>query len=281
MRVGLLDQQGNELNLQLSPQKTCKDVTDLVLSVTEINQEFVFENITEKPIPSLLRSLSAPVQMEYPYSREELFFLMIHDNDGFNRWNASQLLAIDVINELQESKSANVPVIIEDAFKGVLENALQDDTIDQAMVAHLLALPTEGFLIEQAEVADVDVIHFVRESLSNHLALELKDLFAQIYNKTNIDEPYKADASSIARRALKNLSLGYLVRTKDSECLETCYKQFNTASNMTDRAAALRQLVNSSCEQGKNLGAQALDTFYQQWQHEPLVVDQWLSLIHI
>lgn len=278
LRVGLLDKQGNELNLELSPQKTSKDVTDLVLSVTEINQEFVFENITEKPIPSLLRSLSAPVQMEYPYSREELFFLMIHDNDGFNRWNASQLLAIDVINELQESKSANVPVIIEDAFKGVLENALQDDTIDQAMVAHLLALPTEGFLIEQAEVADVDVIHRVRESLSNHLALKLKDLFAQIYNKTNIDEPYKADASSIARRALKNLSLGYLVRTKDSECLETCYEQFNTASNMTDRAAALRQLVNSSCEQGKNLGAQALDTFYQQWQHEPLVVDQWFVI---
>ena len=108
--------------------------------------------------------------------------------------------------------------------------------------------------------------------------LSSKNNYRRYYNKTNIDEPYKADASSIARRALKNLSLGYLVRTKDSECLETCYEQFNTASNMTDRAAALRQLVNSSCEQGKNLGAQALDTFYQQWQHEPLVVDQWFVI---
>ena len=210
LRIGLLDQQGNELVLQLDGQKSSKDVTDLVLPVTEASQEFVFENIMQKPIPSLLRSLSAPVRMEYPYSREELFFLMIHDSDGFNRWNASQLLAIDVISELQQSESTAVPVIIEDAFKGVLKNAVHDDTIDQAMVAHLLALPTEGFLIEQAGIADVDAIHRVRESLANHLAVELKDLFAQIFNKTNLGEPYKADAPSIARRALKNVTLSYL-----------------------------------------------------------------------
>ena len=278
LRIGLLDQQGNELVLQLDGQKSSKDVTDLVLPVTEASQEFVFENIMQKPIPSLLRSLSAPVRMEYPYSREELFFLMIHDSDGFNRWNASQLLAIDVISELQQSESTAVPVIIEDAFKGVLKNAVHDDTIDQAMVAHLLALPTEGFLIEQAGIADVDAIHRVRESLANHLAVELKDLFAQIFNKTNLGEPYKADAPSIARRALKNVTLSYLVRTEDSDWLDTCYGQFNTASNMTDRAAALRQLVNSSCEKGQKLGVQALDTFYKQWQHEPLVVDQWFVI---
>ena len=103
--------------MQLDGQKSSKDVTDLVLPVTEASQEFVFENIMQKPIPSLLRSLSAPVRMEYPYSREELFFLMIHDSDGFNRWNASQLLAIDVISELQQSESTAVPVIIEDALK--------------------------------------------------------------------------------------------------------------------------------------------------------------------
>ena len=278
LRIGLLDQQGNELVLQLDGQKSSKDVTDLVLPVTEASQEFVFENIMQKPIPSLLRSLSAPVRIEYPYSREELFFLMIHDSDGFNRWNASQLLAIDVISELQQSESTAVPVIIEDAFKGVLKNAVHDDTIDQAMVAHLLALPTEGFLIEQAGIADVDAIHRVRESLANHLAVELKDLFAQIFNKTNLGEPYKADAPSIARRALKNLTLSYLVRTEDSDWLDTCYGQFNNASNMTDRAAALRQLVNSSCEKGQKLGVQALDTFYKQWQHEPLVVDQWFVI---
>ena len=278
LRIGLLDQQGNELVLQLDGQKSSKDVTDLVLPVTEASQEFVFENIMQKPIPSLLRSLSAPVRIEYPYSREELFFLMIHDSDGFNRWNASQLLAIDVISELQQSESTAVPVIIEDAFKGVLKNAVHDDTIDQAMVAHLLALPTEGFLIEQAGIADVDAIHRVRESLANHLAVELKDLFAQIFNKTNLGEPYKADAPSIARRALKNVTLSYLVRTEDSDWLDTCYGQFNNASNMTDRAAALRQLVNSSCEKGQKLGVQALDTFYKQWQHEPLVVDQWFVI---
>ncbi|GIT22429.1 MAG: hypothetical protein CM1200mP40_21110 [Gammaproteobacteria bacterium] len=51
MRIGLLDQQGNELVLQFDGQKSSKDVTDLVLPVTEASQEFVFENIIRSQYP--------------------------------------------------------------------------------------------------------------------------------------------------------------------------------------------------------------------------------------
>jgi len=47
---------------------------------------------------------------------------------------------------------------------------------------------------------------------------------------------------------------------------------------MTDQAAALRFLVNSRDEEGQSYGEQALEAFYDQWQHEPLVVDQWFAI---
>ncbi|NKB31892.1 MAG: aminopeptidase N [Pseudomonadales bacterium] len=278
LKMGLLDQQGNELELKVKDRGDLSNSKEVVLPVTDARQKFVFENISERPIPSLLRSFSAPVRMQYPYAREDLYFLMVHDSDGFNRWNASQLLAIEVLDELQVAESPAVPEIAEKAFEGVLQSAVEDAGVDQAMLAHLLALPTEGFLIEQATVADVDSIHKARESLANHHANKFKASFAQIYENNNLDEPYQADAPSIARRALKNLALGYLVRTEDEALLTTCYEQFSNAVNMTDQAAALRCLVNSSSSVGQSYGQQALESFYEQWQHEPLVVDQWFAI---
>ncbi len=278
LRMGLLDKQGKELELKVAGRADIAVNTDIVLPITAEVQEFMFENVPEEPVPSLLRSFSAPIRMEYPYTREELYFLMVHDSDGFNRWNASQLLAIDVLNELQENPAAEIPALLEDAFKGVLESALGDAGIDKTMLAHLLALPTEGFLIEQAATADVDAIHTVREKLANHLALSHKDLFASVYAANDTGEAYRADSEAVARRALKNLALGYLVRSEDEAWLRKCSDQFNNASNMTDQAAALRCLVNSKSDIGMNLGQQALDEFYKQWQHEPLVVDQWFAI---
>lgn len=278
LRLGLLDQQGKEINLQLAGQPELSGQTDIVLAVTERQQEFVFTGIDEKPVPSLLRSFSAPVRMYYPYDSDELYFLMVHDSDGFNRWNASQLLTMKILQDMQEAKDADITEIIVDAFNGVLLSALNEDETDKAMVAHLLSLPTEGLLIEQAEVADVNLIHESRETLANHLANRLKDSWSKIYRNNSIDEPYKADAESIARRALKNLALSYLMRTDDPQWVAVCWEQFNAAGNMTDQAAALRLLVNSESTEGQNYAEQALEAFYLRWQHEPLVVDQWFAI---
>jgi aminopeptidase N len=182
--------------------------------------------------------------MEYPYSREELYFLMVHDSDGFNRWNAAQLLSLDIMNELQQSVAFDMPPLLIKAFEGVLANSFEEE-VDKAMLAHLLALPTEGILIEQAVVADVDAIHLVRERIANQLASTLKDSFVKVYTANCTDQPYKADAGSIAKRALKNMVLAYLVRTGEEKWLTTCFNQFSQAENMTDQMAALRCLVNS------------------------------------
>jgi aminopeptidase N len=280
LRIGLIGESGTALPLKLCGSQQAV-TTDLVLDVCKASQKYVFEDVESRPVPSLLRSFSAPVRLRFDYSREDLFFLMVHDSDGFNRWNASQLLAADVIDDLQEcfqnqdQAVLRMPAELTRAYASVLDAALKDKQLDQAMVAQLLVLPAEGTLIEQATVADVESIHDVREFLANQLASALADKFAAIYNANCFSDEYSADAKAMARRALKNLALSYLVRTGETQWLETCNRQFATAGNMTDQLAALRNLLNSDNELGRKFATAALDSFYQQWRHEPLVVDQW------
>jgi len=252
--------------------------TDQIFPITESEQKIVFREIKSEPIPSLLRSFSAPVQLDYSYRREELYFLMVHDEDEFNRWNASQLLAIDVIDELQMANNGSelkIPEIFSQAYIGVLKHVLTERSVDKAMVAHLLTLPSESFLLEQSEIADIELIHSVRERILNYLSKDLFGLFEEIYRQNEALVDYAADAESIARRSLKNMALNYLVRSGKEEWLDKCIYQFEKANNMTDQIAALRALILCG---GGGVGIkkeEILSSFYSQWQHEPLVVDQW------
>ena len=285
--MGLLSADGTEFELVLSGETHGEQDAgkkSRVLSLTEETQSFVFEGICEAPIPSLLRGFSAPVRLNYEYDPTELQTLMVSDSDGFNRWNAGQQLAISVIESQlgtwRERQKAELSSLLKDAFVGVLVRVLNDDSFDRAMAAHLLVLPTTAYLIERAVVADVDAIHGVRESLADQLASALEARFAAVFeaNKEEAGTAFSASAEAMARRAIANLSLSYLVRTGKPSWLDACAAQFENATNMTDQAAALRNLVNSPAELAVGLRAAALESFHAQWQHEALVVDQWFAV---
>ena len=277
-RIGLLDKFGAELPLKLEGEEGSASF-DKVLTLSQEVQHFYFLDVPEPPVPSLLRSFSAPVRLNFDYSREDLHFLMIHDTDGFNRWNASQLLASDIIEELQkcavDDLTLALPQILIDAYSGVLNSALESKILDKAMIAQVLTLPAEGLLIDQAEIADIDSIHSVREFTANMLANNLEGSFEEVFKANSSNKAFKVDAESIAQRALKNLALAYLVRTDKDNWIKDCYRQFEDATNMTDQLAALRCLVSSGSELGVDIATSALQAFYEKWKHEPLVVDQW------
>jgi len=279
LRLGLLGSDGKDLPLRLLVDDASTSETDRVLSVTQEEQQFVFEGLESEPIPSLLRGFSAPVRLRYDYSRADLLFLMVNDSDGFNRWNASQLLTIGLIDELQSDLAAGrdlaLPQSLVDAYAGVLGSMLSDPSVDKAMVAQLLSLPTVGFLIERAEVADVESIHLVREFLLNGLAARFYSSFLDVYTNNTSNAEYAADAESIARRSLRNLALSYLMRSDMDEAVTLAQHQFVQASNMTDQLSGLRCLVNNGARVAVELKRDALASFYKQWSHEPLVVDQW------
>ena len=279
LRLGLLGSDGKDLPLRLLVDDASTSETDRVLSVTQEEQQFVFEGLESEPIPSLLRGFSAPVRLLYDYSRADLLFLMVNDSDGFNRWNASQLLTIGLIEELQSDLAAGrdlaLPQSLVDAYAGVLDSMLSDPSVDKAMVAQLLSLPTVGFLIERADVADVESIHLVREFLLNGLAARFYSSFLDVYTNNTVNAEYAADAESIARRSLRNLALSYLMRSDMDEAVTLAQHQFVQASNMTDQLSGLRCLVNNGARVAVELKRDALASFYKQWSHEPLVVDQW------
>lgn len=289
LRMGLLNSKtGEEIDLSLQGERAqaVAPVKERVLDVTREVQSFVFVGVLAKPIPSLLRGFSAPVKLQFDYSRDDLVFIMTRDTDGFNRWNAAQALAVSVLNEMlmadQTGQSLQVDERLVKAFGDVLHGAVRDAEkdrqLDQAMLAQLLSLPSEAYLGELAAEINVDGIHRVREALADTLAAIHASLFARLYELCQSQDEYRADAAGIARRALKNTSLAYLMRLHRPQWLQACHNQFGNANNMTDVDAALRLLVNSRDADAVELRGAALNNFYDTWRHESLVVNQWFTV---
>ncbi|MDH1732413.1 aminopeptidase N [Pseudomonas chengduensis] len=275
--LGLLDTQGVELPLRLQGESVAQGVSR-VLSVTEAEQTFTFEGIAEQPLPSLLRGFSAPVKLSFPYSRDQLMFLMQHDSDGFNRWEAGQQLSVQVLQELIGQYQRGEALLLDQRLVAALRTLLEDESLDQAMVAEMLSLPGEAYLTEISEVADVEAIHAAREFARKALADALfAPLWARYQANREVSKatPYVAEAAHFARRSLQNIALSYLMLSEKPEVLAACVDQFDNADNMTERLAALAVLVNSPFqeEQGK-----ALAMFADFFKDNPLVMDQWFSV---
>lgn len=275
--LGLLDSQGNELPLRLQGEGAAQG-TSRVLSVIEAEQTFTFASIAEKPLPSLLRGFSAPVKLHFPYDRDQLMFLMQHDSDGFNRWEAGQQLSVQVLQELIGQHQRGEALVLDQRLVTALRTLLEDDSLDQAMVAEMLSLPGEAYLTEISEVADVEAIHAAREFARKELASALfAPLWARYQANREVSKatPYVAEAAHFARRSLQNIALSYLMLSEKAEVLAACVEQFENADNMTERLAALAVLVNSPFqdEQGK-----ALAMFADYFKDDALVMDQWFSV---
>jgi aminopeptidase N len=253
-----------------------------VLSLTETRQTFVFEDVAAAPVASLLRDFSAPVQLDFEQTDAELAHLMAHDADAFNRWEAGQRLATRVL--LAGVKAGGegagwIPAVFVAACGRVLDAGL---THDPALAAEALILPAEQVLAEavagRGEVIDPEAIHRARVNLRSHLATQLRNRFEAVWTALAPAEPYAPDGAQVGRRALRNLSLGYLAESDDAylrdAVLPRLLAQFGAGGNMTDVIAALATLANLDLTERET----ALAAFYARWQDEALVVDKWLQV---
>ncbi|SMS11356.1 Puromycin-sensitive aminopeptidase [Pseudomonas viridiflava] len=277
VELGLLDSQGNDIALRLSGEASATGTTR-VLSVTEAEQTFTFVDVTEKPLPSLLRGFSAPVKLSFPYDRDQLMFLMQHDSDGFNRWDAGQQLSVQVLQEMIAQHQQGQALVMDQRLVTALGTVLADEQLDQAMVAEILSLPGEAYLTEISEVADVEAIHAAREFARQQLADSLFDgLWARYQANRDISKvtPYVAEAEHFARRALQNIALSYLMLSGKPQVLTATIDQFDTSDNMTERLTALAVLVNSPFTEERD---KALAVFAENFKDNALVMDQWFSV---
>ncbi|MDO6440915.1 aminopeptidase N [Marinobacter sp. 2_MG-2023] len=270
--LGLLGADGEALPLSLeSAAGAANAPTERVLELTEASHTFEFHGLAQKPVPSLLRHFSAPVRVVYPWTREQLVFLMSNDPDGFNRWDAGQRLAVDVIQSLVGSAGSEIDPRLVGAYRALLE----DSALDQALVAKMLQLPSEAYLIELADNPDVAAIHRAREKVLGHLATSLRDELLACFHRNAGAGAYEVTPESIARRSLRNTALAWLLMINDDTGRDLAVQQFSEADNMTDRMGALRALVNSDYAAERS---QALTDFYERFQDDPQVVEQWFSV---
>ena len=252
-----------------------KGDTEMVFELTETAQQLVIENVLEEPVPSLLRGLSAPVKLDYPYSTDQLAHLMASDSDGFNRWDAGQKLAFGLLEKLTDDAVKGRAMIMDKQLIAAYDALLSDATLDPAMVELMLQLPSEAQLHEEAAIIHVDAIHSARKFVRRSLADVLRDKFLAVYQRHNIQQVYAPEAEQIGRRALKNVALSYLMLI-EGEGVELAWTQFNQADNMTDKAAALTCLVNTPAAAEK--AEVALKQFEEQYSNEALVMNLWLQI---
>lgn len=242
-----------------------------VLDVKEAEQTFVFENVSDQPIPSLLREFSAPVKLEYDYSDEELIFLMVNARNEFSRWDAGQMLLAKYIRsnveKVQQGQEFELSASVVDAFRGVLLS----DSLEPAFIAEMLSLPSHNEVSGWYERVDIDAVASVLKAMKVTLAKELEDELAAVNHSHALTE-YTIDHDSIGKRTLRKVCLSYLAHTeKGNDLVVAMYQQ---ANNMTDTMAAMGAANSAQLPCRETLMADYSD----KWKHDGLVMDKWFAL---
>ena len=250
--------------------------TDSVIEITESEQSITFDGVPADAVPSLLRGFSAPVRLNVEYTPQQLAQLMAADSDGYNRWAASQQLVLAVLKRniatIQNGDTPEKPELWLDTCRTLL----RDDSLDPAMVAQMLTIPSETLLHGESEKIDVDAIHRARNALRGAMGMALFSDWMAVYERCHHVGDYEPSAEQIARRSLKNIALTFALVADEATALELAEQQYHNADNMTDQMAALSALVYQRPKEG--LTMRVLGDFYEQWQHEALVVNSWFSV---
>mgnify|MGYP001203188327 FL=1 len=272
--LGLLDKEGNVVQMQLDGEDASSVSETRILSVKENKQQFVFINVPSEPVVSFLRGFSAPVKVNLPRTNNELTFLMANDTDSFCQWDAGQQLLLNILLQLAEKtikgSALSLPIELVEQFGKLLKRGLSSP----ALVAKMLILPSESYLAGQRKPADVDAIHTARSYMKRELALLLKEDFSILFSALNTTDKYQFDAAEMAKRSLKNICLDYLVATGDPMQVQRCLKQMKQSDNMTDTMSGLTILVDQQGPEREH----AIRAFYEQWKHDRQVVDKWLAV---
>jgi aminopeptidase N len=277
--IGLLGKNGADLPLRLEGEAAAASTTTRVLEFTQSEQTFTFVDVAEKPLPSLLRNFSAPVIVEYDYSADELAFLLAHDSDPFNRWEAGQRLATRELLELASRAASDLPLDLDDSVVAAFARVLTDQALSPAFRELALILPSEAYLAEQMAESNPAAVHTARQFVRKRLATALKNEWLAVYEQNLTPGAYEATPKASGHRALKNLALSYLAELDDpADAVRLASAQYAGANNMTDRAAALSTLLNAAAAGGGTQAQDALEDFYRRFENEPLVIDKWFAL---
>lgn len=246
-----------------------------VLLLEEAEQAFVLENLSQEPAHvSLLRDFSAPVNLNYEASNDALLGLLRVETDGFAKWDAGQRVVRAALSE-----AYNTPYLsnwsLQDDVVTAFRHVLQDETLDYALRAELLMPPSFEEVVSGLSNIDVERWEEARDAFRERLAEALMPEISNMYAKLNQAEDHAMHGEAYARRALKQVCLWLMMKSKPEDALAQCQAQFEQARTMTDQVGCLSLLVNAPDEAVQKT---AIAQFYEQWHDDELVLDKWFAL---
>ena len=251
---------------------TAQVINQSVVELKKAEETIVYKNITSKPTPSLLRGFSAPIQLDYPYTFEQLCYLLQNDTDGFSRWEASQQIAKRLLMSIYQDGKLNNEA---QQYINVWKELLKQNAADPAMLAQALHLPDISWLLGQMHKGNPLRLNQARQQLKRFMAEGLLSEFDSLYQRHQNTGSYAVTAEAIAGRALKNTCLHYLSVLASDSSKQLCQQQFINANNFTDRCAALTSVLEIN---DKALSEQLLNQAWDTWKDESLAVNTWFQL---
>jgi len=258
--VGLLDENGFETH------------ATQILEMTERTQSFTFNDVKSRPVPSILRGFSAPVKLITDLTDDDLRLLQLYDTDGFNRWEAGQILASRCIERLMANPQADISDFITDI--GVLLNDGLNPNTDKALLARAITLPNINVTAQTQAVINPTAIDNARTAILNAIKQTHRTLLTALYDANKNTGAFAITPAAMGRRALQNTLLEILTVSNGTGCAARAKAHYEQADNMTDMVAALSALSDSTQPEREAV----FKDFYARFKDYPLVVDKWFSL---
>ena len=273
VKIGLLNRNGEAVAFDYQGKRA----TEAVLLLTEAEQTFRFEGVTEAVVPSLLRGFSAPVHLNYPYSDDDLLLLLAHDSDAFTRWEAAQTLYRRAVAANLAALSDGVELPKHEKLLAAVEKVISDDLLDNAFKALLLGVPSEAELWDGAENIDPLRYHQAREALLDTLAAHFlpkwHELNRQAAKQENQSYEYSPEAAGW--RTLRNVCRSFVLRADPAHIETVAEKYGEMAQNMTHEWGILSAVNGNESDTRNRLLAQFADKF----SDDALVMDKYFALI--
>lgn len=267
LRLGLLGANGQDIALDIDGgERLANDV----VAITKRKQTIKFKNVPARPVPSLLRGFSAPVNLTMPMNDDDLLSLMANDSDLFNRWQAvNRGLTRALMDILNNSVDLEKGRALAKAIKSILE----DPTLEDAYKAEIIKLPTQSDIAREIRSnVDPDAIHRAHKDLGSRMGHFLADALGDLYAAAT-DKDFRPNAESAGKRAMRNAALTLLSHVEDDTNIARIEQHYRSATNMTDQSCALLLLAGLECEARNRVIAD----FYERWKHDHLVIDIWFT----
>ena len=273
VKIGLLNRNGEAVAFDYQGKRA----TEAVLLLTEAEQTFPLEGVTETVVPSLLRGFSAPVHLNYPYSDDDLLLLLAHDSDAFTRWEAAQTLYRRAVAANLAALSDGVELPKHEKLLAAVEKVISDDLLDNAFKALLLGVPSEAELWDGAENIDPLRYHQAREALLDTLAVHFLPKWHELNRQAAKQESqsYEYSPETAGWRTLRNVCRAFVLRADPAHIETVAEKYGEMAQNMTHEWGILSAVNGNESDTRNRLLAQFADKF----SDDALVMDKYFALV--